>query len=206
MKKSRKNHKEFRPCVFLDRDGTINVETGYLHSYHEWKWIPGAVQTLGKLRAAGYLIIIVTNQSGIARGYYSSEEVNRLHDSVNNYLIQVGCKIDSFYFCPHHPYFGEMRFCDCRKPAPGMLLRAQQEWNIDFSRSWMIGDKASDVEAGLAVGARSILVHTGYGSRESVNCPQSVNQVESIIQAGTLILENTSNRLPPAGIDESPFR
>jgi len=152
------------PAVFLDRDGTINVEKNYLHSMQDWEWIPGAQDAIKLLRDAGYLVVVVSNQAGIARGYYTSEDVVALHLYVQKELLELGAGVDAYYWCPHHPDFGSG--CNCRKPAPGMLLQAAQDLNIDLAASWMVGDKAIDVQAGLAAGVSSLLVQTGYGVKD----------------------------------------
>lgn len=152
------------PAVFLDRDGTLNVEKNYLHRIEDWEWIPGAVEAIRRLNAAGYTVVVVTNQAGIARGLYGEAEVAALHDFVYRDLARRGARVDAFYHCPHHPDHGSA--CDCRKPAPGMILQAAAELGLDLGRSWLVGDKVSDVEAARAAGVRPILVRTGYGASE----------------------------------------
>ena len=153
-----------RPTVFLDRDGTLNVDKGYVHRIEDWEWIPGAINALVALRQAGFLVIVVTNQAGIARGYYREDEAHNLHGKINQQLQQYGGWIDGFYHCPHHPEFGAA--CECRKPKPGLIHLACSDFSIDLSRSWLVGDKVSDIQAGCAVGLKSILVLTGYGHNE----------------------------------------
>lgn len=165
-----------RPAIFLDRDGTLNVETGYLYKKAEWRWLRGSREAIAMLNRANYLVVVVTNQAGIARGLYHAEDVLELHCWVNVQLAEVGAKIDGFYFCPHHPEFTGS--CSCRKPKPGMLLQAAGELGIDLKNSWMVGDKFSDIEAGMAAGCKSILVHTGYGKDEFID--------SSIIQSADL--------------------
>jgi D-glycero-D-manno-heptose 1,7-bisphosphate phosphatase len=177
-----------RPCVFIDRDGTLNVEKHYLHRYEDWEWIPGSVETLARLRAAGFLTVVVTNQAGVARGYYDEAAIGRLHARVDQDLRAAGSGIDAYYYCPHHADHGAVRDCACRKPAPGMLLAAQRDWNIALQDSWMVGDKLSDIEAGLAAGMRCILVRTGYGQQEAARCPPGVAIAADFAQAGALIL------------------
>ncbi len=155
-----------RKAVFLDRDGTLNVDKGYVHRVEEWEWIPGAIDALCALKQAGFLLVVVTNQAGIARGYYDKNDMAVLHAAINEELQQHGAMIDGFYYCPHHPEFGEVLECECRKPMPGMILQAQQDFGIDLACSWLVGDKVSDTQAGVAAGVRSILVQTGYGSIE----------------------------------------
>jgi len=157
------------PAVFLDRDGTINEEKDYLWRIEDFSFIPGAPEAIRRLREAGYRVIVVTNQSGVARGYFSREDVDRLHQHIQRELANVGTAVDAFYLCPHHPEKGQGEFkadCDCRKGRPGMLLQAAADHGIDLAASWMIGDKRADLEAGRAAGCRSLLVRTGYGLAE----------------------------------------
>ena len=151
-----------RPAVFLDRDGTINVEVNYLHRPADLELIPGVPQAIGRLNAAGLPVIVVTNQAGIARGYYTVTDLLALHDYLNALLAEYGARIDAFYYCPHHPKFTQA--CACRKPLPGMLLAAAADHHLDLSRSSLVGDAAGDIGAGYAAGCRTILVRTGYGT------------------------------------------
>ena len=156
------------PAIFLDRDGTLNVEKDYLYKIEDFEFIPGAEKAIRQLKEAGFLVVVVTNQSGIGRGYYEQGDVIRLHEYIQEELRRLNTEIDAFYFCPHHPEkgMGEYRkACNCRKGAPGMLLQAATEHNIDLQRSYMIGDKLADIEAGEAAGCNTILVSTGYGAR-----------------------------------------
>ena len=160
-------------AVFIDRDGTINVEKEYLYLPDEFDFIPGAVDAIRKLNQAGFLVVVVTNQSGVARGYYTEEDVLQLHRHVAALLDSEGARVDAWYYCPHHPS-GRGSYslpCRCRKPGPGMLQEASRRHDIDLENSIMIGDKLVDVEAGLAAGCRSLLVRTGYGAREERNLP-----------------------------------
>ena len=177
-----------RPAVFIDRDGTLNVEKNYLHKWQDWEWIPGAVDAIKRLNAAGYLVIVSSNQAGIARGYYTEADVLTLHQHVDDDLKGQGGRIDAYYYCPHHPEHGEVRDCECRKPEPGMLLQAAREHDIDLLHSFMIGDKASDIEAGLAVGATPILVLTGYGEKEREDVPPGTFTARDIGRACDWIL------------------
>ena len=161
--------KTARRAVFLDRDGTINVERDYLHRIADFEFIPGAPEAIKRLSDAGFLVIVVTNQAGVARGYYDETAVAALHEHIQQLLAEYGTRIDAFYHCPHHPTegIGDYRIeCDCRKGSPGMLLQAAREHDIDLDRSFMVGDKLADVEAGINAGCQPILVRTGYGSRE----------------------------------------
>ncbi|MDA8125522.1 MAG: HAD family hydrolase [Deltaproteobacteria bacterium] len=155
-------------AVFLDRDGTINEEVGYLDRLEKLRLIPGAAEAIRRLNASGMKAIVVTNQSGVARGFFDEAFIADLHARLEEMLRQEGAFLAGIYYCPHHPTEGRepyLRTCDCRKPAPGLFLRAQQELGIDFSRSYMVGDTLSDLEAGTRTGIRGILVRTGYGNR-----------------------------------------
>ena len=167
-----------RPAVFLDRDGTLNMDKGYVHCIEDWEWIPGSVDALAALRRAGFLVIVVTNQAGIARGYYGEAAVNNLHEKINRELQEHGGQIDGFYHCPHHPEFSAT--CECRKPKPGLIHAARRDFDIDLSRSWLVGDKASDIQAGWAAGVKSILVLTGYGDNECASLGKDVISVPDI--------------------------
>jgi len=173
-------------AVFLDRDGTLNVEKEYVHRIEDWEWIPGAIDALVSLKKAGFLVIVVTNQAGIARGYYTDAEVNYLHARINEELKGYDAMIDAFYHCPHHPEFnGE---CKCRKPMPGMIYQAQLDFGIALERSWFVGDKASDIYAGLSAGVKPILVSTGYGKKERALLSDSIINSTDILEASTLIV------------------
>jgi len=172
-----------RPAIFLDRDGTLNVEKGYLYRIEDWEWIPGALEAIRQINSLGYLAIVVTNQAGIARGYYDASAVNELHKKVDHLLKLAGAHIDAFYFCPHHPMFGEKEQCSCRKPAPGMLRQAQRDLNVDLDRSWLIGDRLSDVEAGFRAGVSPILVQTGYGEFESADVYPNLCYAPDVLSA-----------------------
>jgi D-glycero-D-manno-heptose 1,7-bisphosphate phosphatase len=150
-----------RPAVFLDRDGTINVEVNYLHRVADFAMIPGAAEAIARLNRAGWPVIVVSNQAGIARGLYDVVALEHLHAHLQQVLARHGAHVDAFYVCPHHPDFTGP--CACRKPAPGMLLRAAEEHSIDLARSWLIGDSVGDMGAGRAAGCHTILVRTGYG-------------------------------------------
>ena len=154
--------------IFLDRDGTINKEVEYLYRPEDLVLLPGAAEGIALMRQEGFRILVVTNQAGIARGYYTEEQMHRLHGYLNSELKKRGAWIDDFYFCPHHPVHGigeYKKVCRCRKPDTGMFEEAAAKYEIDKSRSWMIGDKLIDVEAGRRFGIRTVLVGTGYGAK-----------------------------------------
>ena len=143
-------------AVFLDRDGVINVDHGYVSTWERFEFLPGVPDALRALQDAGYLLIVVSNQSGIGRGYYCEADVESLNQAVAQHLgSTVGVTLSGFYHCPHHPTEAEGEFrrqCDCRKPAPGMIRQAVRDHGIDLKTSLLVGDKDSDIEAGRAAG------------------------------------------------------
>lgn len=158
-----------RPAVFLDRDGCLNEEMGYLNHPARVRLLPGAARAVSRLNRAGVAAVVATNQAGIARGYFSAEVLEAVNREVVRQLAAEGAHLDGFYVCPHHPTEGEPPYrvrCDCRKPAPGLLLRAARDLDLDLGASVMVGDKPSDVAAGQAAGAAGVLVLTGYGLGE----------------------------------------
>jgi D-glycero-D-manno-heptose 1,7-bisphosphate phosphatase len=173
--------------MFLDRDGTINVEKDYLIAPADLVLLPGVGAALRRGQEAGYLLIVVTNQSGVARGYFTASAVEALHAHLQRELLPYGVQIDAFYLCPHHPEHGAGP-CACRKGEPGMLLQAARDHHIDLVASWMIGDKRSDVEAGIKAGCRSILVRTGYGAQEGQGLSPATLIADSLAAAVELIL------------------
>lgn len=179
-------------AVFLDRDGTINEEKDYLHRIEDFEFIPGASVAIRRLREAGFLVIVVTNQSGVARGYYTLEDVAILHRHMQRVLESTGAAVDGIYVCPHHPVEGVgeyRRECDCRKGRPGMLLRAAEEHGVDLRRSYMIGDKVADIEAGEMAGCLPLMVLTGYGEKESARIPSGrVRRFADLGEAADFIL------------------
>lgn len=179
-----------KAAVFLDRDGTLNVEKHYLYRYEDWKWIPGAIDAIKTLNAAGLLVLVISNQAGVARGFYSESDIKLLHAKVDEDLFQCGARIDAYYYCPHHPEFGDQRVCSCRKPAPGLLFQAQKDWGIDLSRSVLVGDKADDVKAGEAAGVRSVLVSTGYGRLHRSLISAKTPYVKDLLTASKLIVKD----------------
>ena len=158
-----------KAAAFLDRDGVINEEVHYLHEPAKTVLIPGVAEALNKIHEHGYLAVIVTNQSGIARGMYGEPEMHSVHAKIKELLAADGADFDAVYFCPHPP----TAECSCRKPKPGMLLQAAKDLNIDVKNSLMIGDRLSDVNAGINAGCRkSYLVRTGYGLKTLEKNPE----------------------------------
>lgn len=154
-----------RPALLLDRDGVLNVDSGYVGRYADFRWIPGAIETLIAFSEANWHICVVTNQSGIARGYFTEAEVEELHADIGRDAAGAGARINAFYYCPYHGEASVERYRLAdhpdRKPNPGMLMRAMRDYNADIARSIMIGDKPSDLEAGHRAGVRSFLFTSG---------------------------------------------
>ena len=157
-------------AAFIDRDGVINEDLGYVHRIADFNILPGVEDGLARLAAVGYRIVVVSNQAGIGRGMYKEADFERLTQHMKESLLHSGVVIDSVYHCPHHPLYarGALKMeCDCRKPRPGMLLRAARDLDLDMSRSVLVGDKRSDIEAGRAAGLlANILVASGHAFLE----------------------------------------
>ncbi len=191
----RASHNGMKHAIFLDRDGTINVEKNYLHRTKDWEWIPGATKAIRNFNEAGYLVVVVTNQAGVARSLYSEEEVRRLHEFIDSELAKEDALINAYYICPHHPDFGEQTNCDCRKPRPGMLLSAARDLCIDLVSSWLVGDKLSDIEAAEAAVVTPILVCTGYGQKDSLRLPANIRVEKDLYAASEHILLTLANSI-----------
>lgn len=175
---SAKNLKNKQKAIFLDRDGTINKYVGFLRNINEFELIDGVTEAIRKINESGYLAIVVTNQPVIARGEVSFEELEEIHNKMETLLGKEGAYLDAIYYCPHHPHKGyagersELKMdCDCRKPKPGMLLKAATDFNIDLSQSWMVGDGENDIKAGINAGCKTVLLSDddeSYGQTETV--------------------------------------
>lgn len=157
-----------KKAVFLDRDGTINVEKDYLYKIEDFEWETGAKEAIKIFKELGYVIVVVTNQSGVARGYYKEEDVVKLHNFMNEELAKEEAEIDSFYYCPHHekgiPKYAVK--CRDRKPETAFFEQAQKVYEIDYESSFVVGDKISDLEAAVRLGMTPVLVKTGHGKEE----------------------------------------
>ena len=174
-------------AVFLDRDGTIMEDSNYVGDVTRVVLIAGAAPALKRLQDAGYQLFIITNQSGVGRGYFTREAVEAIHAHLDEYFGSAGVRFDRYYVCPHHPEDN----CDCRKPKPKFLLEAAREYGLDLARCFMVGDRASDIQAGVTVGTKAILVLTGAG-RETL-AKQEVNPnfvAEDIGAAANWILKH----------------
>ena len=158
-----------RPAVFIDRDGTISEEVGYVNHPSRYRVFPYAARAVKLLNEAGWLAVLVTNQAGVARGYFAEDLIGEVHAALARELERGGARLDAVYYCPHHPSAGEPPYrqdCDCRKPRPGLVRRAAEELNVDLSASWMVGDRYGDVELARNAGLRSAFVLSGYGRGE----------------------------------------
>jgi D-glycero-D-manno-heptose 1,7-bisphosphate phosphatase len=173
-----------QPAVFLDRDGTLNVEVNYLHKVENFEWIPGAPEAVKRLNELGVPVLVVTNQSGVARGYYDEDAVDRLHDFMEKELATVGATIDAFYYCPYHPEgkVEEYRaLSHCRKPNAGMFEEAIEEWGVNPERSFVVGDKKTDLIPCNELGMTTILVRTGHEEAEEMVADHVVSDVGAAV-------------------------
>jgi D-glycero-D-manno-heptose 1,7-bisphosphate phosphatase len=174
-----------RKAAFLDRDGTIIVEKHYLANPDDVGLTEGAVTGLLNLMDAGFKLVLVTNQSGIARGLYSEADFHAVQQRLEDLLIEQGIRFDGVYYCPHHPDFSGP--CECRKPAPGMYLEAERNLRLDLPNSVFIGDRLKDVLPARPFGARGILVGTGYGAEEAMQAPAWVEKARDLAEAASLV-------------------
>lgn len=149
------------PAVFFDRDGVLNEDFGYVYRAQDFVWKAGAIESIRSFKRKGYLLYVITNQSGVARGFYSEDDVRKLHMWMNDELQQIiGEKIDGFYYCPHHPFLGSSAYtcdCECRKPKPGLIEKALSNGRINLQESFLIGDKSTDLLAAKAIGMKGYL-------------------------------------------------
>jgi D-glycero-D-manno-heptose 1,7-bisphosphate phosphatase len=177
--------------VFLDRDGTIIEEVGYLDRLERVKFFPYSVDAVRLLNRAGLAVIIVTNQAGIGRGFFDEGFVESTHQYLAGLLATGGAKVDGYYYCPHHPEAAIARYrqsCECRKPQPGLLRRAAVEHDLDLARSFVVGDRAHDIASGTAVGAAGVLVRTGYGDTVAASGHGAAAVADNLIGAVSWIL------------------
>jgi D-glycero-D-manno-heptose 1,7-bisphosphate phosphatase len=180
-------------AIFLDRDGTLIEERHYLSDPKQVTLLPGVVEGLILLEKAGFLLFVVSNQSGVARGYFTEDDVKAVNEELDRQLRMLKIGIEKYYFCPHHPNGSIEQYaihCDCRKPKSGFLIQAAKEYSLDLTRSWMVGDKISDAITGESLGVKGILVRSGYGQSEAEKHGPSINCCDSLFQAAELILNN----------------
>ena len=160
-----------KAAVFLDRDGVVNEQMGYINHISRFVLLPGVAGAIRRLNELGLAVVVATNQSGLARGYFPEDLLEAVHEKMRRELAAGGARVDAVYVCPHHPEAKAARYrldCDCRKPKPGLLLQAARELNLDLPRSYMVGDRWNDLRCGAAVGAKNILVRSGYGRGEEL--------------------------------------
>jgi D-glycero-D-manno-heptose 1,7-bisphosphate phosphatase len=175
-----------RPAVFLDRDGTLVEERDYLDDPADVRLVPGAVEAVRRLRSAGFCVVLVTNQSGIARGLYGEDDYRAVQAHLEALLRDGGALLDATYYCPHHPDFTGS--CACRKPGTGMYRAAERDLGVTLDQSWYVGDKATDVEPARVLRGRGILVLTGYGKESMERVGAEVEVVPDVAAAADLIL------------------
>ena len=188
-----------RPAVFLDRDGALNVDAGYLDRKERLMLFPWSLDSVRLLRRAGYAVVVVTNQSGVARGMIEESFVEEAHQIIQSRLIDIGEKLDGHYYCPHEPSASIEAFrvdCDCRKPKPGLVTRAARDLGLDVEKSIVVGDKWSDIGLAKQTGARGVLVRTGYGRSQEKNCQEGLSAdavVDNLMDAVNWILRHPAN-------------
>lgn len=179
------------PAIFLDRDGVVNRESGYLSKPEQVEFIPGIFELCRSAQAMGYKLILVTNQSGIARELYSEADFHALMGWIQEQFAQQGIQLSGYYYCPHHPEHGIGRYrkdCPDRKPQPGMLLQAARDHGIDLGKSILVGDRCSDIQAGAAAGVEKLVLLTGPESAECVRPPHHL-VVSTLAEVTSLLLE-----------------
>ena len=178
-------------AAFLDRDGVINIDHAYVHRWDEFEWVEGVLPAARRLVEAGYALVVVTNQSGIGRGYYSEADFAALTDSMRKAFAQAGAPVTAVYFCPHHPEKAVGQYkqtCNCRKPAPGMFLQAAADLDIDLTQSIMVGDKRSDMQAAFAAGIPTRILVGKDGASEPGFVPESTMTAKSLFEATCRLL------------------
>lgn len=187
----------FNCAVFLDRDGTINEDPGYLGEPSNVKLFPGTAKALADLKLKlNCKLIVISNQSGIARGLITKQMVESVNDRINELLLEEHTSIDAFYYCPYHPDYNSDEECECRKPSPKLVFDAVKEHQIDITKSYFVGDTAADIICGFNAGLKTILVETGYGT-ESISILQKQNKIPTFVaknleQACMLIIKDFS--------------
>ena len=180
-----------RRAVFLDRDGTIIEDVDFLRDESEIRLLPGAVEGIRLLREAGFLVIVATNQSGVARGYLTEKKLRAVHTTLLEELARQSARLDAIYYCPHHPEGSVREYaieCDCRKPAPGLLLRAARQWNVNLAASFVVGDSERDVLAGKRAGCRTVLISAARPAKTAAD-----DAAPDFLEAARLIVARREN-------------
>lgn len=191
-------------AIFLDRDGTMNEEVGYVNHLSRFQLFDFTAEAVRLINEAGWRAIMITNQSGVARGYFPEELLLKVHRQLEESLKRQGARLDAIYYCPHHPTIGEPPYrqdCDCRKPKPGLLVRAAQDFGLDLAQCFVVGDRYRDIEMAHAAGARGVMVLTGYGLGEyeyqRASWPRKPEHIaENLLEAVKWILLQTSGIKP----------
>jgi D,D-heptose 1,7-bisphosphate phosphatase len=189
-----------RRAVFLDKDGTLIDDVPYNVDPRLIRLAQGAAEGLPALHAAGYRLIVVSNQSGVARGYFAETALGAVEERLRHLLAEVGVPLDGFYYCPHHPEGTEpdySRACDCRKPEPGLILRAARDHGIDLTQSWLIGDILDDVEAGRRAGCETILIDDGHETEWSLSPQRLPHHVAADLAAAARIVSALGRNQTP---------
>jgi len=188
-------------AVFLDRDGTINVEKNYLYRIEDFEFIGGAIEAIRLLNENDFRVVVVSNQAGIARGFYTPNDVHVLHDSIQRELRKHEAHVDAFFYCPHHPdgSIDEFRkVCDCRKPNTGMILQANEKLNLDLPSSYVVGDLWTDIKLGENAGLKTILVRTGHGEetlRDREKHQLKIDRIaENVLDAVKMIIKFSNGK------------
>jgi len=191
-----------RPAVFIDRDGTINEQMGYINHISRFVLLPGSAEAIRLFNENGYLVVVVSNQSGVGRGYFPLELVNEVHDRMKTLLAGEGARVDGIFFCPHYPGGKLPEYsvsCECRKPGTGLIKMACESFDIDLENSYVIGDRSTDVELARNAGARGILVKTGYGRGDLEyvfpGLPfRPLHTADDLLEAARWIVEGTRHK------------
>ncbi|HET9314866.1 MAG TPA: HAD family hydrolase [Vicinamibacteria bacterium] len=186
-----------RPAIFIDRDGTLSHEVGYVNHVSRFQVFSYAVDAVRLVNRSPFAAVLVTNQAGVARGYFPESLIGEVHASLRETLAAGGARLDGIYYCPHHPSAGEPPYrcdCDCRKPRPGLLHRAAGDLGLDLARSYVVGDRHGDLQLAWKVGARAVLVKSGYGRGElAYHAPSWPRQpdlvAEDLLEAVSRILD-----------------
>lgn len=189
-------------AVFIDRDGTLSEEVGYINHPERFRLFPYAGPAIKHLNENGWLAIVTTNQAGVARGYFAEELIETVHQGMRDELQKTGARLDAIYYCAHHPSVGEPPYrldCDCRKPKPGLITRAASDFDIDLKNSWMVGDRYSDIQLARNAGVKSAFVLSGYGKGEWEHQRQSWTEQPDMV--GNDLLEVVMNIVRETKLD-----